>query len=264
MALYDYANRPKAVDIQLESTVCGATRILKDDLVGVYLHGSLAMGAFNVHRSDIDLLIVTTRPLNGEDRREFADLFQRISNRPAPIEVSILQKAVLHPWQYPTPYDFHFSESWRERLAGELKTGNIALVPTPLPTDSDLAAHLTVTRERGVCLEGQPVAEALPSIPPADYRASILEDLQWALERIDTDSVYLVLNICRSMAALQTGAVLSKVEGAEWGMQNLPRDHHILIREALDAITSDTPILPKLDLARVNRLVDLFHAANPA
>ena len=33
--------------------------ILKENLVGVYLHGSAVMGCFNPAKSDIDLIVVT-------------------------------------------------------------------------------------------------------------------------------------------------------------------------------------------------------------
>ena len=37
--------------------------ILADNLVGFYLHGSLAMGCFNPELSDIDFLAVVSRPM---------------------------------------------------------------------------------------------------------------------------------------------------------------------------------------------------------
>ena len=37
--------------------------ILRENIVGVYLHGSLAMGCFNPKRSDTDLIIVVNEPL---------------------------------------------------------------------------------------------------------------------------------------------------------------------------------------------------------
>lgn len=44
----------------LISTFVDSTKdILGENLVGVYLHGSLAMGCFNPQRSDIDLIIDT-------------------------------------------------------------------------------------------------------------------------------------------------------------------------------------------------------------
>jgi len=41
----------------LESFVERNKEILEDSLVGIYLHGSAAMGCFNPAKSDIDLLV---------------------------------------------------------------------------------------------------------------------------------------------------------------------------------------------------------------
>ena len=49
-------------------------RIIGDDLAGIYLHGSLAMGCFNPDRSDIDLIVVTYGPLSFEVKREFLEM----------------------------------------------------------------------------------------------------------------------------------------------------------------------------------------------
>ncbi|SFE93867.1 Nucleotidyltransferase domain-containing protein [Paenibacillus algorifonticola] len=43
-----------------------------DNLVGIYLHGSLAMGCFNTHKSDIDLLIVAQEALSTETNKRIA------------------------------------------------------------------------------------------------------------------------------------------------------------------------------------------------
>ena len=42
----------------LNRFISESKRIIGDDLAGIYLHGSLAMGCFNPDRSDIDLIVV--------------------------------------------------------------------------------------------------------------------------------------------------------------------------------------------------------------
>ncbi|MFT9411601.1 nucleotidyltransferase domain-containing protein [Liquorilactobacillus hordei] len=42
----------------------GYQRILKDNLVGIYLHGSFVLGSFNEAISDLDYLVVTYKPLS--------------------------------------------------------------------------------------------------------------------------------------------------------------------------------------------------------
>jgi streptomycin 3"-adenylyltransferase len=49
---------PRSVDEQVDRLVAGFRDILGDNLHGIYLHGSLALGCFNPARSDIDVLVV--------------------------------------------------------------------------------------------------------------------------------------------------------------------------------------------------------------
>ena len=54
--------------LQTDSLIKGfveqSKRILRDNLIGVYLHGSLVMGCFNPQKSDIDLIIVIDKPIS--------------------------------------------------------------------------------------------------------------------------------------------------------------------------------------------------------
>src|SRR3712207_2262445 len=105
MSQYGWANAPAAIRLQVEQCADRLGRLLGANLVGIYLHGSLAMGCFNPRRSDIDLLVVTRRALRVETRRRAAELLLRCSLAPRPIEISLLRERDLRPWRYPTPYD---------------------------------------------------------------------------------------------------------------------------------------------------------------
>ena len=79
---------------------------LKDNLVGVYLHGSAVMGCFNPGKSDLDLIVVVERPVSDSDKRSFMDMVTRLnSSAPAKgIEMSIVLKSVCKPFVYPPPF----------------------------------------------------------------------------------------------------------------------------------------------------------------
>ena len=47
-------------------------RVLGDNLVGLYLHGSLAMGCFTP-RADIDLIAVVRKPMDNDTKRALID-----------------------------------------------------------------------------------------------------------------------------------------------------------------------------------------------
>lgn len=218
-------------------------------LVGVYLHGSLAMECFNPRRSDIDVLVVVSTPLSTAFRRQLLGALMRASGDPFPLEISILLHADLRRWKYPTPYLLHYSESWRERVAAFLATPGIDDQDAAFHgEDPDLAAHITVVNTRGVRLEGAPIADVFPPVPADDYKHSILLDLDWGMRRAREDPVYLVLNACRVLAFLQEGHVLSKLEGGAWGLGSLPRVFIPLLESALESYRGPADVAVDEDL----------------
>ena len=60
-------------------------------------------------------------------------------------------------------------------------------------------------------------------------------DVENAEQSVHDAPVYYVLNLCRMMAYVDEGAVLSKKEGGEWAMEHLPAAHQSLIQAALNA-----------------------------
>jgi predicted nucleotidyltransferase len=222
---------------QLNALVLHLQEILKTNLIGIYLHGSLAMGCFNPQRSDIDLLVLTHWNLTPHIRSFVAQALLTLSGFLAPVELSVLKRADLHPWRHPCPYDFHFSESWRGDLERYL-TDSAYHWATPKSGDSDLAGHITVLRSRGKVLCGPPIEKVFPEIPRADFLASILGGVlspEFGVTSEKAPPVYMVLNVCRTLAYLKTGQVLSKAEGGEWARENIPSQHRAIVEVALAA-----------------------------
>jgi streptomycin 3"-adenylyltransferase len=211
---------PTAVHAQVTAVVDESRAVLGSDLVGVYQHGSLAMGCFNPAGSDVDLLVVAARPPSVDKKRRLVEMLLGVSGRPSPVELSVLLRSDLAAWSHPLPYELHFSEGWRARLAADLASGEWRRwsESTRSRRDPDLAAHVTVVRARGVCLIGEPIPEVFPEVPRADYLDSILADLAWSREpaRLAASPVYAVLNHCRVLRYLMDGAVTSKAEAGEW------------------------------------------------
>jgi predicted nucleotidyltransferase len=226
---------PSNVYEQVRSFVLNVEELLGGNLRGVYLHGSLAFGCFNPELSDVDLLILTHRPLLLEAKHGLAEGLLARSGNPQSVELSVLNSLQLNPWRHPAPFDFHFSEDHRERMMDDLDSGAWKRWNDEEKCDPDLAAHFTVTLRRGIVLSGEPISESIPSVPLKDFRDSILEDLHWARERFMDLPVYAVLNSCRGCAAIEEDLVLSKLEGADWALGKFPEQFHALISSALDA-----------------------------
>lgn len=84
--------------------------ILGENLVGIYLHGSLAMGCFS-DQSDIDFLVVVNDPLDFRTKRSLADELLELRGLPGKgIEMSVILMKYAREFQYPTPFELHYSE----------------------------------------------------------------------------------------------------------------------------------------------------------
>ncbi|MBR5049001.1 MAG: DUF4111 domain-containing protein [Erysipelotrichaceae bacterium] len=239
---------PFSLDSFIEDYVNETREILKDNLVGIYLHGSAVMGCFNPLKSDVDMIIVINRPLTAAVKREYMDMVVRHNDLgPAKgIEMSIVLRKVCKPFVYPTPYELHFSvghlqwyqedpEEYIREMNGE---------------DKDLAAHFTIINHRGRCLYGAPIEEVFAEVPAADYMDSIWFDIEEAEEAITEYPMYLTLNLARVLAYKQDGLILSKKEGGQWAVKNLPSEYHPLISAALHEYEEGTEVIYDPALAR--------------
>ena len=221
----------------LNRFISESKRIIGDDLAGIYLHGSLAMGCFNADRSDIDLIVVTGGPMTFETKREFLEMTAELNALgPAKgIEMSIVRREVCDPFVYSTPYELHFSaghlESWKKDPEEYIKKMN--------GSDRDLAAHFTMINRRGRCLYGLPIKEVFAEVPAADYMDSIWFDVENAAEEITQYTMYLTLNLARVLAYKEEGLVLSKKEGGVWALENIPSEYRPLIEDALKDYSAD-------------------------
>jgi streptomycin 3"-adenylyltransferase len=233
MTQYGWQDCPDDVRLQVTGLLDDFRRLLGGALLGVYLHGSLAMGCFNPGRSDLDLLVLAQHRLSLASRQAAARLLLRRSSAPRPIEISILTLGDLHPWRHPAPFEFHFGEDWRERIAAEPDSVDWMKPDRDPCTDPDLAAHLTVTRARGLALHGPPPARAFPAIPPGHYLDSIAGDFESARDFMTANPASFVLNACRVLAFVEARQVLSKDEGGQWGLRSLSVEWHDLIRSLL-------------------------------
>ena len=234
-------------DSLIENFVERSKEILRDNLVGVYLHGSSVMGCFNPQKSDIDLIVVIDRPISDPVKREYMDMVVGVNAcGPAKgIEMSIVLRRVCKPFVYPTPFELHFSaghlDRYREDPDDYIREMN--------GTDKDLAAHFTIIGKRGKCLYGAPIKEVFAEVPKDDYMDSIWYDVENAAEEITAYPMYLTLNLARVLAYKEKGLVLSKKEGGEWAIDNLPAEYRRLIRDALREYSESADVVYDLALS---------------
>lgn len=206
----------QAVNVCLSAAAEAFCRRLGDNLIGLYLHGSMAMGSFHPWSSDIDLLAVVAAPPREEDKLALAYDIMAVAESGEPlrkIEFSIVTAgAAAHP-KHPIHYVQHYSPSWhdayRESRAQLVLQGG---------EDADLAAHFTVTLRRGIVLLGAPIDQTFGQVPRQDYLRAVWYDIAPARDDVHTCPVYVILNLCRTLRFLREDFVGSKAEGAAWAL----------------------------------------------
>lgn len=216
----------------LDSFVQQNKNILKDNLIGIYLHGSAVMGCFHEEKSDIDLLVVVQKDIPDKVKRQYMDMVVRL-NAQAPakgLELSIVKKDVCKPFIYPTPFELHFSIShlkWYQSNPEEY-------IEKMKGLDKDLAAHFTIIYHRGKMLYGKEIEEIFERVSREAYFDSIWCDIKDAAEEITDNPMYIILNLCRVLAYKKSDLILSKQEGGEWGLASVSEKYRSLILGALE------------------------------
>jgi hypothetical protein len=233
--IYGWADCPENIRKKVEGILAFYRQSLGNNLIGFYLHGSLAMGCFNPVSSDIDFLAVVVNKLTTGEKKAIINYLLSIDNgsQATSPEMNIVTQDNLTNFRYPTPFELFYDHAWRERYAN----GVVDLEEQRC--DGDLAMHCITIRERGICLYGKPIPEVIPQIPAEIRIAFIGYDLKWIEERIDTLPIsYIVLNPCRAFAFLTEGKYMSKKEGGEWALSHLPANFSGIIQSALDSYAS--------------------------
>ncbi len=228
--------------------VVKSREIIKDNLTGIYLHGSAVMGCFNPKKSDIDLIVVVNEKMDTGSKKAFMNMIVELNSQgPAKgIEVSIVTRDACKPFVYPTPFELHFSVMH----LGWYKDNPDDYIQNMIGTDKDLAAHFTIIGKRGKCLYGQPVEEVFAEVPRQDYIDSIWEDIADACDDIADNTMYLTLNLARVLAYCRDELILSKKEGGEWGLLNLPDRYRAHIEMAMKEYAEDIVADYDIELAK--------------
>lgn len=208
-----------------------------DQLTGIYLHGSMAMGCFYAGKSDIDLIVIIERDIPVLQKIAFLNqMIQFNGIAPAKgLELSVVKRKYCRPFLYPTPFELHFSPMhlpW-------IQKDPLRYVNSMVGTDKDLAAHFMMINQYGKVLFGERITNVFGEVPEEDYADSIWADIEAAEIDIVTKPLDVILNLCRSFAFFKDRMYLSKLEGGRWGLLHVPSKYRSLISQALRAYCSD-------------------------
>lgn len=210
-----------------------------DNLVGIYLHGSLAFGCFNWNQSDIDFIIVlNSTPSLFQKKAFLSDLLQLDQEAPVKgLEMSLVLDKYTRNFIYPTPYELHFSNAHKSKCQNDITL----FCQTMHGLDKDLAAHFTIIRSHGLTLYGESEKTVFQPVPKWAYLDSIKSDVKNAASSILSQPVYYILNLCRVLAYITDEKILSKADGGTWGLHTLPDQYSILIKMAINSYETNIP-----------------------
>lgn len=202
---------------------------LGDDLVGVYLMGSFALGAGDIH-ADVDFLVVTAQELSGEQCDAVREIHAKFPDRPEHwtrvLEGSYATRRDLNERADPSKPWLYVDNGAREmELSGHDNT----------------EVSRWVLKHRGLTVVGPAADSLLDAVPAQALRAEAAALAVHRAEDALSDPAYLengwgqpheVLTQCRMLYTSMTGQVAGKSESTRWCLQVLPEKWHDLLRAA--------------------------------
>jgi hypothetical protein len=238
--------------------------VLGSHFVGMYLSGSLALGDFNPHRSDIDLVIVTDAPVSGELFAALLAMHACIAADGSPwvakIDAVYVPALALHS-DSPPGARYPVLESGRTLALDRLEDG--------------WSVQCFTVREHGLAVAGPEPRSLVGPVDPDHIRragaviaGTWLDEaradpswLEWLRRR--ENQAFVVLTLCRLLYTLETGAVASKPGAARWAQQAAGPHWAGLIERSL-AGQSDGSEIPESEVDEtmvfVRHTVDRFQA----
>lgn len=223
---------PEVVPI-VDTLLAGIRGALADNVVGVYTRGSLALGGFDAATSDVDLLVVTKRPLSEDGFARLASFHERL----LPDERN----------EYVRRYEISYVDeaSIRRMGPGERRHPTVGSISDRLEwyehRDNWVLERWAV-REHGEALSGPDPKSLIDSVLAADIRAAVLSELRIRMDDWADDDgpapdwlrhrgaqVFEVETVCRALHTLSTGELRTKAEAVEWARRSLPGDWQPLI-----------------------------------
>ncbi|MER7653566.1 MULTISPECIES: aminoglycoside adenylyltransferase family protein [Streptomyces] len=211
---------------QLQEIVELTGGVLRENLMGAYLHGSSVLGGLKP-ASDVDVLLVSRMSMDGRERRALLDGLLAISgsrNMARPVELTVVVQSEVRPWRYPPACDFLYGE-W---LRAEYEAGKVPR-PEPLP---DLALLITMTLTGDSPLAGPRPAQVLDPVPHSDLVRASVAGVPDLLDDLDGDTRNVLLTFARIWTTLATGQIRPKDVAADWALARLPPEHLPVLEHA--------------------------------
>ncbi|MEC0266213.1 nucleotidyltransferase domain-containing protein [Paenibacillus anseongense] len=198
----------------LEQLVLGILRVLNQDVVGVYVHGSLALGDFNRETSDVDFLVATRTELPAEKHPTLEQMHAELRNQgfkwAGNMEGSYISQELLKRYDP--------QQCWHPALRCDGSFGVDGHA-------SDWIIQRAILREHGITLHGPAPENLIDPVAPYELKKAAQAILTewWSPLFVDASRLksseyqaYTILTMCRCLYTIEEGLVASKPAAAHW------------------------------------------------
>jgi len=224
------SNYSPEIQQQLKDSVELLKMVLGPDLIGVYLYGSSLVGGLQKY-SDIDLLAVTNRATTSEEKAkliakllQISGIYMKSSKRP--LEITLVEKSMINPWQYPPHFDFQYGEYLRDSFEKGITE------PWENYEMPDLAVLVTQVLLKSETLWRLKPEQLLAHVPYHDFMKAMLHDVNRLTADLEHDTRNVLLTFARIWSTLETDTIRSKPDAADWIINQLPERHQPVIKRA--------------------------------
>jgi len=199
----------------------GLLTSLGGNLVGAYLHGSIAFPEYNPKAGDIDFYVVVRRSLN---RREIESL-----NR--------LHRSLAAKYGFGNKLDgfyIPYATARRRENPRNLVYGAHGRIHRGGSDDAWPLHREHFARWAYLRLFGPGASRIFPRAYWSEIRTALYRQLVYARKIIDSDPWWSVLNLCRLVYNFEKGGIaVSKLGAAKWALKRLPSRWKPVIRSAV-------------------------------
>lgn len=253
--LIGFRDLPNEILNQINKVVNIWKKHLGDELIGVYLHGSIALDAFNPDSGDIDILVVVKDSIDIPVKLEIARDIIGLDRKPCPLEMSAVKLSDARNWKTPGNCVFHYSDFWTEKYVERFSNpdADVYVVDHEFP-DADVTSYIKLLKQCGIVLYGREIQKVFADISDEDFWVAISADID-DYDFHDYDARYFSSNVLilgRILSFKKERRILSKYDGGIWMIDHVPEDLKYLPKLAMKIwFEGEKHLLPEEDLSRL-------------